>query len=322
MAKVRKTIGRRLDSTANLSTLVGNGPKTQTFMLASGEKAEFYPMSISADDLASQTLVDQMINIREQEALTLESLSDICATLQYQQFFPVIGRKLESGFIEILDGSRRRAAALHINKGLELLVTDKQITTSDAHHLAKAIQTAKEHSTREIGLRLQAIIEQTGINQADLAKQEGLSTAKVTRALQAANVPFGLIQLFPQPSLLAHTDYHALNALQLSEADLEALIEKVTEAKKNIDPNKPEDRYKSAVMNLIKKLSNNGEKRAKSPKPVIEPIWEFKDRNAFARRRSQDRQVSYEFNRLPKKVEKQVEAAIQSILAEHYGTEG
>jgi ParB family transcriptional regulator, chromosome partitioning protein len=318
--KKRTPIGRRLDS-SNLNLLRTDGPKTQTYILASGERAEFYPLHIPAEELESKTLIDEMINIREQRAITTESLSDICETLQFQQFFPAIGRKLTSGLIEILDGSRRRMAALQINKGLDLLVTNKQISSSDAHALATSIQTAQEHSIREIGLRLQAILEQTDITQLKLAKKEGLSASKVTRALQAAKVPFEFIELFPRPSLLAHTDYRLLLSISESTEDLGTLVEQVREAKSTLDPNKPEDTYKALLLKLIKECSLTEDEQSTKPKTVVKSMWDFSDRNAFARRRSRERQVNFEFNRLPLKLEKKVETAILSILEEHYGNE-
>lgn len=66
----------------------------------------------------------------------------------------------------------------------------------------KDIQTAKEHNIREIGLRLLSLKE-SGLNQKEIAEQEGLSQAKVTRAVQAATVPQELIDLPPSPWCIA-----------------------------------------------------------------------------------------------------------------------
>lgn len=85
--------------------------------------------------------------------MTPESLIDITRTIKLQQFFPVIGFRA-NGKIEILDGSRRRAAALICHVGLMILVTESEISSEDARQLAADIQTAKEHNLREVGLRL------------------------------------------------------------------------------------------------------------------------------------------------------------------------
>ncbi len=67
------------------------------------------------------------------------------------------------------------------------MVTSDKLTAEEARQLAKDIQTAKEHNIREIGLRLLSLKE-SGLNQKEIAEQEGLSQAKVTRAIQAATV--------------------------------------------------------------------------------------------------------------------------------------
>lgn len=60
------------------------------------------------------------------------------------------------------------------------MVTNELLSADEARHLAKDIQTAKEHNLREIGLRLMALKE-SGFNQKEIAELEGLSQAKVTR---------------------------------------------------------------------------------------------------------------------------------------------
>ncbi|NPB48470.1 chromosome partitioning protein ParB, partial [Shigella sonnei] len=76
--------------------------------------------------------------------------------------------------------SRRRAAALLCKVGLRVLVTDDELTVSEAQHLAKDLQTSLEHNIREIGLRL-VRLKEAGMNQKQIAEREGLSAAKVTR---------------------------------------------------------------------------------------------------------------------------------------------
>ncbi len=84
---------------------------------------------------------------------------------------------------------------------------------------------------REIGLRLIALKE-SGFNQKEIAELEGLSQAKVTRALQAAAVPQDLISLFPVQSELSFSDYKLLLEVneKLSEKGLtpEELIQSVS----------------------------------------------------------------------------------------------
>ncbi|WAH61956.1 ParB N-terminal domain-containing protein (plasmid) [Pseudomonas silvicola] len=66
-----------------------------------------------------KTYVVMETNGRDQSGLTPESLRDIIRTIKLQQFFPAIGVKRTVSLKKILDGSRRRAAALHCKTGLD-----------------------------------------------------------------------------------------------------------------------------------------------------------------------------------------------------------
>lgn len=80
-------------------------------------------------------------------------MSDITRTINLQQFFPAIGRVI-NGCIEVLDGSG--AGRMYLQwREFEILVTEDEISLEDARQLAKDIQTAREHTLREIGQRYQ-----------------------------------------------------------------------------------------------------------------------------------------------------------------------
>ena len=115
-------------------------------------------------------------NGRDQSGLTPESLRDIIRTIKLQQFFPAIGVK-RGDRIEILDGSRRRAAALHCKTGLDVLVTDVAISAEEARRLAQDIQTAREHNLREVGMRLLSL-KDSGLSQKRLRKLKGCHRQK------------------------------------------------------------------------------------------------------------------------------------------------
>ncbi|MCV5433947.1 ParB N-terminal domain-containing protein, partial [Escherichia coli] len=88
----------------------------------------------------------------DQSLLTPESVSDISRTIKLQQFFPAIGRMVGER-IEVMDGSRRRAACIFNETKFEILVTKDEISLADARQLAIDIQTAREHTLRELGKR-------------------------------------------------------------------------------------------------------------------------------------------------------------------------
>ncbi|TNV12489.1 ParB/RepB/Spo0J family partition protein [Buttiauxella sp. B2] len=324
MSKQRKTIGRTL-SQSPLNTPAENGEFTQTFIMRSGKRAVFRLEHIDASDVANQTFVLMENNGRDQAALTKASLQDITRTLRFQQFFAAIGRKID-GKIEILDGSRRRAAAIICKTGLNVLVTDSEITTEDARQLAKDIQTAKEHNLREVGLRL-SVLKDNGMSQKEIAEDQGLSQAKVTRALQAASVPQELLTVFPVQSELSYPDYKLL--LTFSEHLAEKQIP-VDSLLKDIDSeltviharegHTAED-VKNAVLGLLRRKVASLIAGPAKDKVQTTPLWNFAEKDRFARKKSKGRMFSYEFNRVPKALHDELDNAIEDILSRHLKNE-
>ena len=308
----RKTIGRTLNS-ASFSEKEINKEK-QSFTLASGEKIDFQLEFINASELAAATYVELETNGRDQDALTDASLIDITRTIGFQQFFPAIGRRIDNK-IEILDGSRRRAAALIKGVGLNILVTDISISLVDARQLACDIQTAKEHNLREVGLRLLSL-RKSGLNQKEIAIAEGLSTAKVTRAIQAATVPNIMLSLFPVQSELTYPDYKVLldiaTSLTERNIDITDVIELI-----NVESFPEDMAYDDIKTSLIKAYRSASDLILAKPakqKIMTEKLWVFDDKDTYARKRQKDRAFSYEFNRLPKAIQQELDNVIQKTL--------
>ncbi|MCV4613864.1 chromosome partitioning protein ParB, partial [Escherichia coli] len=133
----------------------------------------------------------------------------------------------------------------------------------------KDVQTALQHSIREIGLRLMRM-KNDGMSQKDIAAKEGLSQAKVTRALQAASAPEELVALFPVQSELTFSDYQTLCAVgdQMGNKNLEfdQLIQNISPEINDIlsIEEMAEDEVKNKILRLITKeaslLTDKGSK--------------------------------------------------------------
>lgn len=318
MSTKRATIGR----TFNNQPLSNADPDTleQVFTLSSGRRVVFTLKTIPANEVEAKTFVVQAINGRDQNALTPESLKDITRTLKLQQFFPCIGIQRDNG-IEILDGSRRRSAAILCHTQLKILVTVSSMSADEARKLAADIQTAKEHNIREIGMRLLAI-KQTGLTQKEIAELEGLSQAKVTRALQAASVSAELISLFPVQSELTFSDYKVLCAveeqLKYEGVAIEDLIVNIAPEVDILSlQNLPEDEVKNKIIKLINKEYSLLTSSGKKEKSVISVLHKFNDKDRFARKKIRGRMFSYEFNRLSKEVQDELDTVIAETLRKH-----
>jgi len=316
----RNTIGRTFSAPV-LNSEPATQPVKQVFTLSSGKKATFTRVTVPADEVAGKTFVVQEINGRDQAALTPESLEGITRTLRLQQFFPAIGvRKGEN--IEILDGSRRRAAAILCQVGLDVLVTDIALTAAEARNLAQDIQTAREHNIREIGLRLLALKE-SGLTQKEIAEDENLSQAKVTRALQAASVSAELLAVFPVQSELTYGDYKNLLAaeemLTGMSISVPELLENISPVVSDIrtQPTLAEDEVKNKIIAEIRKEAALLVMTPAKDKVVTTPLWDFSDKNRYARKKTRGRTFSYEFNRMPAELQSAIDSAIASVLNRH-----
>lgn len=293
------------------------GGQKKEFTLHSGNKVSFIKAKIPHKRIQDLTFVNQKTNVRDQESLTEESLADIIKTIKLQQFFPVIGREID-GRIEILDGTRRRASAIYAGADLEVLYSKEYISTLDARKLANDIQTAKEHSIRELGIGLN-FLKVSGMSYKDIAKKENLSRAKVTRAFQAASVPQEIISLFPIASELNFNDYKILfnyyKGLEKANESLSSTLPILKEEIKDLDTNLPPDIYKKEILNIIKKSKN----RKQNPSLKVDSLFISKDKRTYIKRKENktNRTLIFTLSKINKTVQREIDEAIRDIISRH-----
>jgi len=318
MKKEMVKLGRQLGN-STFSKMMTESDNERVFILKSGAQARFVLTRILHDDIEAHTFVDATVNGRDQAFLTPESVSDISRTIKLQQFFPAIGREVE-GRTEILDGSRRRAACLYNGTAFEVLVTRDELSLSDARQLATDIQTAREHTLRELGKRLKMMYP-ADMNQSDIAAAEGMSAAKVTRAFQAAAIPEEIITIFPSVSELSISDYQSL--LEVTERavarciSIDELVGKIRIRIENDAPyNRADPIYKAKIISYFRAEIAQSKKGSASKKVFTEKLAEFKDKKQFARKKtdSDKRLVTYEFSRLSAACQTELDAAIRSAI--------
>ncbi|WP_191939637.1 ParB family protein (plasmid) [Pantoea agglomerans] len=318
MKKEMVKLGRQLGN-SSFSKMMSESDSERVFTLKSGAQARFVLTKFLHDDIEAQTFVDAAVNGRDQAFLTRESVSDISRTIRLQQFFPAIGREVD-GRTEILDGSRRRAACLYNGTAFEVLVTRDALSLSDARQLAADIQTAREHTLRELGKRLK-LMYPADMNQSDIAAAEGLSAAKVTRAFQAAAVPEEIIAVFPSVSELSISDYQILLEVTerartrgISTEELTGHVRARIESDAHCDRGDPT--YKAKIISHFRAESAEPKKGSAGKKVVTEKLAEFADKKQFARKKtdSDKRMVTYEFSRLSAACQAELDAAVRSVI--------
>jgi ParB family chromosome partitioning protein len=318
MKKEMVKLGRQLGN-SSFSKMMSESDSERVFTLKSGAQARFVLTKFLHDHIEAQTFVDATVNGRDQAFLTRESVSDISRTIRLQQFFPAIGREVD-GRTEILDGSRRRAACLYNGTAFEVLVTRDALSLSDARQLAADIQTAREHTLRELGKRLK-LMYPADMNQSDIAAAEGLSAAKVTRAFQAAAVPDEIIAVFPSVSELSISDYQILlevteraRARGISTEEFAGHVRARIESDAHYDRGDPT--YKAKIISYFRAESAEPKKGSASKKVVTGKLAEFADKKQFARKKtdSDKRVVTYEFSRLSAACQAELDAAVRSVI--------
>jgi ParB family chromosome partitioning protein len=292
--------------------------------LESGLTATFNELTLSYEQVKNDTVVTFDINGRDQSLLTPESLSDL-DSLAFQQFYPAVGREVD-GKIDVLDGSRRRAWFL-LQEGrvsfFRILVTKDSLSFSDAKALAKQLQTAKEHNLREIGMQCLALKQSDdSLTQADIAKFLGISQAGVSKAIKAASVDAGLVALFPVVNDLSHPDYTVLlnvtNELNKKNLTID-FIKEIQEKLCHIQAEYSVSDQKEPILSLIKLSLNELTSKDKKDKVVTTPLAEFKTPGVFARKKVKGRNFSYEFGRLPKNMQSDLDKAIAEVLDGYKG---
>ncbi|EEX38450.1 ParB/RepB/Spo0J family partition protein [Vibrio metschnikovii] len=295
---------------------VGNSVAWQ---LESGAQAIFNEVTLSYEQVRDKTCVTFEVNGRDQSLLTKDSLSDL-ASLEFQQFYPAVGREID-GKIDVLDGSRRRAWVLlqqgHI-KEFRILVTQDALSYADAKALAKQLQTAKEHNQREIGLQCKAIMDSGNYTQEDVAKITGISRPAVSKALKAASIDQALISLFPDVNLLSHPDYSVLDKVMKligkDKSELSDFIKEIQKITVNVQPEQTHDDVKNLLLSKIKSELKIAQNKQDKESASVTPLATFKSKGVYARKRVKGRNFSYEFGRLPNDIQRQLDKAIAEVL--------
>jgi ParB family transcriptional regulator, chromosome partitioning protein len=292
--------------------------------LASRATATFSELNLTYEQVRDNTFVQFDVNGRDQTALTPASLTDL-ESLSLQQFYPAVGHESD-GKINILDGSRRRAWFLLQEGKIEsfrLLVTKDDISFADAKALAKQLQTAKEHNLREIGMQCLALKQSNdSLTQTDIAKALNISQAAVSKSIKAASVPADLVSLFPVVNELSHADYSILFSVTQSLEKpilLSDFIEKIKEKSGIIQLEYPTNEQKDPILQLIRNEMKALQSKQEKDKSIVTKIAEFKGKGVFARKKVKGRNFSYEFGRLSKNIQDELDAAIAKVLE---GVEG
>lgn len=199
--------------------------------VAGEHEVQFELVKVKADEIESKTSVFAE-NAREQSFLNELALSDILVTLKERgQQYPAVGRWMDNGDIEVLDGSRRRMSCILAGKDF-LVYVAKDINSKHAKFLSDVANAHKPLSLYERGKEMQSMLERGDVeDQKELATVCQCSEALVSGALKAAALPLPLLQAYPSVAELGRPTIVKLHRLYYSLADSEQqkLLERLNE---------------------------------------------------------------------------------------------
>ncbi|WP_297482250.1 ParB/RepB/Spo0J family partition protein [uncultured Photobacterium sp.] len=188
---------RRATNVTEAQTAARDKAAVIELAVAGEDTVAFELIKVNADDISTQTIVFAE-NAREQAFLNEHALADILVTLKDRgQQYPAVGRWLDDGRIEVLDGSRRRMSCILAHKDF-LIYVAKGINTEHAKFLSDVANAHKPLSLFERGKEMQSLLDTGKVaDQKELAKYLQCSEALVSGALKAASLPMELLMAYP-----------------------------------------------------------------------------------------------------------------------------
>ncbi|OOE37973.1 chromosome partitioning protein ParB [Salinivibrio kushneri] len=204
---------RRATTTQEAQSAASEKAAVIELAVAGEHTVEFELAKVPASEIRDKTTVFDK-NAREQSFLNELALSDILVTLKaHGQQYPAVGRWLDDGRIEVLDGSRRRMSCLIADQDF-LVYVAKGISTRHAKFLSDVANAHKPLSLYERGKEMQAMLDSGEVSdQKALANACQCSEALVSGALKAAALPLPLLQAYPSVSELGRPTIVKLHRL-------------------------------------------------------------------------------------------------------------
>ncbi|UTM59476.1 ParB/RepB/Spo0J family partition protein [Photobacterium sp. CCB-ST2H9] len=210
---------RRATTVAEVQSAVKDKAAVIELAVAGETTVAFELVKVIADEIGTKTQVFAQ-NAREQAFLNEHALADILTTLKDRgQQYPAVGRWMDDGRIEVLDGSRRRMACLLAKQDF-LIYVAKGINSHHAKFLSDVANAHKPLSLYERGKEMQALLAGGKVaDQKALARYCQCSEALVSGALKAASLPMELLMAYPSVGELGRPTIVKLHKLYSSMDD-------------------------------------------------------------------------------------------------------
>lgn len=257
-------------------------PQQRTLTLSSGRVITLKLHIFNGkEEIETFTRIDSS-NIREQSWLNEKSLSDILPTIAAMQLYPAIGYSDTDNHILIVDGSRRRAAAILKDCSYFVEVSDQPLTKREAKEIVDLSDKKKKFTDFEWGKFYSLKMAETNLTQKQFAEGEGISEATLSRYINAYNVDERLYTLFldkdeinsaadSQRLIKINRSIKALNEDDIEDFVLETyeLIESKISECQNIEE------HKILVFSCLESVLKKKQAKVGRQKKSVEPIALF-----------------------------------------------
>ncbi|MHB9958805.1 MULTISPECIES: ParB family protein [Vibrio harveyi group] len=266
------------------------------------------------------------LNPRNQEALTLEAVSDIYSSIK-ENGVSTEGVAIErDGKYRILDASRRRFCCIESVQDLPLWVIEGDPTDAQLLRIINDSQEVKKWSYPEHGHYLLKIANIKGLDVKlmkidELSNELGIGRESLRKRLESLDIDISLRTVFVDYEGIPNSYYSELAKLQRSL--LKANFDVANEVEKfkaklsgNLIEGSLSERQKK-TLDMLKDFVNDLTKGSKhAAQWTICELGHFDNKRAGVKRKVNEstRKTVYEFTRLPKDLQAEIDALIEAKL--------
>lgn len=279
---------------------------------------------VKAKDILCKTVI-HYLNPRNQEALTLEAVSDIFPSIK-ENGVTTEGIAIEKdGKLHVLDASRRRFACLESNQDLPLWVVNSSATDQQLLKIINDSQEVKKWSYPEHGRYLLKIANIQGLNTEsmkidELAVELGIGRESLRKRIEALEVDSALRSVFIDYEGIPNGYYSDLAKLQRQLTKIKINVsEQMVVFKSKLDTlpmNGSISERQKKTLEYLKEFVNDATQNNTAPKWVEKELGSFENKRTKVRRKVNEktRRTVYEFTRLPKELQAEIDSLIESKL--------
>lgn len=279
---------------------------------------------VKGRDISSKTDI-HYLNPRNQEALTLDAVSDIYPSIK-ENGVNTEGVAVErDGKFLVLDASRRRFCCIEGEQDLPLWVIEGEPTDTQLLKIINDSQEVKKWSYPEHGEYLIKIAKLKGLDVEalkidELAKELGLGRESLRKRLESLDISADLRMVFPDYEGIPNAYYGELAKVQRSitkaKKDVADLVGAFsTKIKKEVYTGSVSERQKKILDALKEFVSHSlGKKGGSAWTEKNLGIFDVKGVSAKRKTSKDGRKTVFEFNRLPAEVQRKINDLVEQVL--------